>query len=255
VPAFAAILTVGDELLCGDVSNTNARWLARELEALGLLVRIIGTVGDDRESIALFVRWGSRETDAVVVTGGLGATPDDVTRDGVADAFGVPRQVVPKLAAELEAAGGHAAALAHEWANLPEGSRVLARIAGGAPAFAIANVYVLAGAPAEMRASFRAIRAELMTGTPRETWRRRYVVTEDQILRTLDYLDRSHPHVVVGSYPNYGPRGPEVEVVLRGSERDLVAAAAVDLESAFAAEGVEPASPTPPSPTTTASRA
>src|SRR6266540_618369 len=97
-----AILTVGDELLTGDIANTNARWLARELEKLGMRVRIIATVSDERESIAAFVRWGSRENDAVIVTGGLGGTPDDVTRTAIADAFGVERKLDRALAAELE---------------------------------------------------------------------------------------------------------------------------------------------------------
>src|SRR6266536_2185801 len=113
----AAIVTVGDELLCGDIANANGTWLARELEGLGVRVRIIATLPDDRESIASFVRWARTDNDVVVVTGGLGTTPDDVTRDSVADAFGVERALDEGLAAELTEAGGHAAAFASEWCS------------------------------------------------------------------------------------------------------------------------------------------
>jgi nicotinamide-nucleotide amidase len=233
-----AILTVGDEILTGDIANTNARWLARELEKLGMRVRIIATVSDERESIAAFVRWGSRENDAVIVTGGLGGTPDDVTRTAIADAFGVERKLDRALAAELERAGGHAAVFAHEWAYLPRGSRVLGRVPGGAPAFAVRNVYALAGVPAEMRASFRAIRAELSTGTVRGTWRKTYPITEDQILALLRDLNEQHADVAVGSYPTYGASGPEVEVVLRAWQDEALAAAAAHLEQELAGRGI-----------------
>lgn len=79
-----ALLTVGDELLSGDTANSNATWLARELTDRGASVARILTLPDDAALIARWTgRWSDR-FDAVIVTGGIGGTPDDVTIDGVA---------------------------------------------------------------------------------------------------------------------------------------------------------------------------
>src|SRR5437764_13141789 len=87
--ASAAILTIGNELLSGDIENTNGSWLARRLEAAGVDVRLIAVVPDEIEEIATTLREQADRADLVVVTGGLGGTPDDVTREALAAAFGL----------------------------------------------------------------------------------------------------------------------------------------------------------------------
>src|SRR2546425_9072159 len=87
----AAILTIGNELVSGDVENTNGSWLARRLAALGVEVALIAVLPDDVEQVAEFVREQAGAADAVLVTGGLGGTPDDLTREAIAAAFGVPQ--------------------------------------------------------------------------------------------------------------------------------------------------------------------
>src|SRR5205085_4842525 len=82
--ATAAIVTIGNELLSGDVPNTNGSWLARRLEAAGLAVRLVAVLPDEIETVAAFLRLHVPEVDAVIVTGGLGGTPDDVTREALA---------------------------------------------------------------------------------------------------------------------------------------------------------------------------
>ena len=110
--ASAAILTIGNEIVSGDTENTNASWLARQLAPLGVEVRLMAAVRDEIEEIAGFLRVEAPRVDHVFVTGGLGGTPDDLTREGVAAAFGVPGTRVDSpagLQAALEralAAGG-----------------------------------------------------------------------------------------------------------------------------------------------------
>src|SRR5437868_10638563 len=98
--ATAAIVTIGNELLSGDVENTNGSWLARRLEALGIAARLIAILPDDIAEIAAFLREEAARADVVVVTGGLGGTPDDVTREAVAAAFGVAQTDFPEVAAD-----------------------------------------------------------------------------------------------------------------------------------------------------------
>jgi nicotinamide-nucleotide amidase len=238
----AALATVGDELICGDVSNTNAAWLGRNLEQLGIAVRIAATLPDDRSRVAQFVRWAAPAHGIVIVTGGLGGTPDDITREAIAEAFGVGRVLDRCLAASLEEAGGYSARFSSEWARLPEGSSVLPGVTGAAPAFSIANVYVLAGVPAEMRSTFMAISSDLERGAPLHMWRSTYATTEDQLASVLQSLDRSYEGVAVGSYPRYGTRRSSVEIVLKGPNNERVSAAARELEAALARAGIRPRS-------------
>ena len=84
----AGILTVGDELLGGRVVNTNAAFLTQRLTEQGFLVTVTETVGDEEFAIADAIEALCQRTDAVVVAGGLGPTPDDVTREALAGASG-----------------------------------------------------------------------------------------------------------------------------------------------------------------------
>jgi nicotinamide-nucleotide amidase len=87
------LITIGDELLLGYTIDTNAAYLARELAALGLSVARRATVSDDASEIASAVRDALDRTGAVITTGGLGPTSDDLTRAAIAELFG--RELVP----------------------------------------------------------------------------------------------------------------------------------------------------------------
>jgi molybdenum cofactor synthesis domain-containing protein len=223
--ATAAIVTIGNELLSGDVPNTNGAWLARRLEAVGVHIRLVAVLPDVVDEIAVFLRLHTPESDVVVVTGGLGGTPDDVTREALAAAFGVPQVEFPDLAETLRARFNRNPDYVTPWAFLPEGSRPLVNPLGGAPGFAIENVYVLPGLPAEMEAMYEVIEVDLAAGAPIESWRRSYSTTEGQIVEVLRGLERRHPSVRVGSYPTFGPDGSTVEIVLKSSDPTELAAA------------------------------
>ena len=229
----AAIVTVGNELLAGDVENTNGSWLARRLAALGVEVALIASIGDEIERVASFVREQAAAFDVVIVTGGLGGTPDDVTRESVAAAFGVAQVEVPDVAARLRARFARDPEYAARWALLPEGSRPLEIANGGAPGFVIENVYVLPGLPAEMEAMFETIADELRGGSPISTWRRTYRTTEARIVGVLQEMAALHPDVAVGSYPSFDRGVSEVEVVVKSADREALAAAAAWIEPAL----------------------
>jgi molybdenum cofactor synthesis domain-containing protein len=223
--ASAAIVTIGNEIVSGDTENTNGSWLARRLAALGVEVELIAAIPDEIDGVAAFVREHAAAQDAVVVTGGLGGTPDDLTREAIAAAFGVAQVEQPEVAAALRARFTRAPEYAARWALLPEGSRPLENPLGGAPGFAIANVYVLPGLPAEMEAMFETIAAELRAGAPIESWRRRYRTTESAIVAVLQAMGDRHPGVLVGSYPSFEDGVAEVEVVLKSADAVALAAA------------------------------
>jgi molybdenum cofactor synthesis domain-containing protein len=231
--ATAAVLTIGNELLSGDVENTNGSWLARRLEAAGINVRLIAVVPDEIEEIATTLRGQADRADLVVVTGGLGGTPDDITREAVAAAFGVEQTEYEQVAADLRARFPTDPEYAARWAMLPAGSRPLANPLGGAPGFVLQNVYVLPGLPAEMEAMYETIEGELRGGPPIGSWRQTYRTTESQIVVILRQVLEIYPQVRVGSYPSFGAHGPHVEVVLKSDHPDALEAAAAWLTRAL----------------------
>lgn len=85
-----SLVVIGNEVLCGKVEEQNARYLIKRLRALGARVREIVFIEDDVAAIAEAVSRVSRRSDAVITTGGVGPTHDDVTVAGVAMALGVP---------------------------------------------------------------------------------------------------------------------------------------------------------------------
>ncbi len=229
----AVVLTIGSEIVSGDVENTNASWLARRLAELGVTVRLAAALGDDVEEVARFLRAERERADLVVVTGGLGGTPDDLTREAVAAAFGLACVEQQPLADELRerfaprGLGEYAA----RWACLPEGAEPLANPLGGAPGFVVGSVYVLPGLPSEMEAMFDAI-AERFRGAPVVAWRRRYHTTEGEIVRVLEEATARHPEVAVGSYPHFGGgEGPTVEVVLKSRDEAALGEACAWVEA------------------------
>jgi molybdenum cofactor synthesis domain-containing protein len=233
----AVVLTVGNEIVSGDVENTNASWLARRLAELGMEATLLAAVRDDVDEIAAFLAAEKERTGVVIVTGGLGGTPDDLTREGVAAAFRLPCEEIADVAVELrrrfaaKGLGDYAA----RWACLPRGAVPVANPLGGAPGFMLGNVHVLPGLPSEMKAMFETL-AERFRGQPIGSWRRRYRTGEGQIVGVLEEAIRRHPGVMVGSYPRFLADGPEVEVVLKSSDEEALHEASGWVESALASE-------------------
>jgi molybdenum cofactor synthesis domain-containing protein len=228
----AAILTIGNELVSGDVADTNGAWLAHRLEQLGVSVQIMATVPDEIDAVAAFVRREAPETDFVLVTGGLGGTPDDLTREALAAAFGVGQAEVAELADVLRARFTRDPEYAARWAQLPVGSRGIENPLGGAPGFVIENVYVFPGLPSEMRAMFDAIAQEFEGAPPIGSWRRTYRTRESEIAAVLIEAGERFPGALVGSYPSF-EGGPEVEVVVKSSEADELERAAAWIQGAL----------------------
>jgi molybdopterin-biosynthesis enzyme MoeA-like protein len=197
----------------------------------------MATLPDEIETIAEFVRAEAPRVDFLLVTGGLGGTPDDLTREAIAAAFHVPQEEVPQVAADLRARFTRNPEYAARWALLPRGSRPLANPLGGAPGFTIENVYVLPGLPSEMEAMFGSIEEEFRRGSPIESWHRVYRTYESLISASLTETGERWPTVLVGSYPSFGDGGFTVEVVLKSSDAEALAAASAWLAAAIEESG------------------
>ena len=97
----AEILSIGTELLLGQILDTNANYLAQQLPPLGLDLFYVSQVGDNLTRLAAAFRQAVDRSDVIITSGGLGPTEDDLTREAIADVFGEQPRVVPELEAHL----------------------------------------------------------------------------------------------------------------------------------------------------------
>lgn len=156
------LITIGAELLLGFTIDTNAAHLARSLADLGIEVVRRTTVGDEPDSIAAAVREALDRTGAVITTGGLGPTADDLTKPSIAALFGrgmrLDEDIIESLRRRWKARGlpGDLPRSNEQQALVPEGARILTNRHGSAPGIWLEDergrwVAMLPGVPREMR--------------------------------------------------------------------------------------------------------
>jgi nicotinamide-nucleotide amidase len=158
----AIVLSIGDELVSGQAVDTNSAHLSRRLGELGIAVAEHRTVADDPQAIAEAIATAAAAAELVVVTGGLGPTADDLTRQALAAALGVDLVLDSGRAAEIEEffrRRGRTMPPANRiQAMVPAGAESIPNTMGTAPGIAArvdkASVYVLPGVPHEMREMF-----------------------------------------------------------------------------------------------------
>lgn len=154
----AEIVSIGSELLLGQIVDTNAARIARHLAAIGLDLFYKTTVGDNLTRATAVLRAALDRSDVVITTGGLGPTADDITREAVAQATGHPLVFVPELFRQIEAffrARGFTLSPSNRrQAFIPEGAIPVENPVGTAPAFIVEvnakALIALPGVPREM---------------------------------------------------------------------------------------------------------
>ena len=154
----AVLLSIGTELLLGETVDTNAAYLGRELAQLGLDLRGVRQLPDDREVITRAFSAGMAEYDLVLATGGLGPTHDDLTREGLADALSEELSENEELAAALRNRFGGAGRMPVSnlrQAQLIPSAKPLDNPIGSAPGWWVerddCSVALMPGVPAEMQ--------------------------------------------------------------------------------------------------------
>ena len=157
-----AILTVGTEILFGQIVNTNAAFLSRELNNLGYDVMYHYSVGDNPGRLAELIEFAFRDCDMIITTGGLGPTQDDLTKEVIAQAMGDRLVVSPEALSALkdryERSGRPMTENNLKQANMPESAQILPNDQGTAPGFWLEKkgkiIVSMPGPPREMTNMF-----------------------------------------------------------------------------------------------------
>ena len=240
----AEILCIGTELLLGNITNGNARWIAEQLAALGIPHHRQLVVGDNRERLIAELQAAAQRCRVLITTGGLGPTPDDLTTEAIAAAFGAPLvehpQVWAEIQARLAARGRPCAASNRRQAFLPEGAALLPNPTGTAPGMIWSprpdfTILTFPGVPSEMRAMWEA------TAAP---WLRAAGLAEGVFAsRMLHFwgvgesnLAEQMADLLEGTNPTVAPYAGSGEVKLRITARAATAEAAVQLLAPVEAE-------------------
>ncbi len=182
---IAHLISIGNEITGGQTVDTNSAWLARQLAALGVRCVRHVSIADELEPIRDAIIAASNEADLVLITGGLGPTPDDLTREALAAAMNVPLELdEPSLAHIVEYFCSRNRAM-HDanrrQAMIPRGAAPVVNDLGTAPGIRArvnrAEIICMPGVPFEMRAMFeKSVRPAIDTGG---------AVVMERILRTF----------------------------------------------------------------------
>ena len=234
------LITIGDELLLGFTIDTNAAHISRTLAAAGVEIVRRTTVGDEPEKIAGAVREALERTGAVITTGGLGPTSDDLTKPAIAKIFGREMKLDEAIATALEQRwrarfpNSSFPATNRTQAEIPEGARILTNRHGSAPGIWLEDdkgrwVAMIPGVPREMRGMLaeevlpaiksrsKGAESVVLSGTLRTTG-----IAESAIAELLGQNFLGEPGTELGSLPLAylpGVAGVDLRVTAKGLPR------------------------------------
>ncbi len=237
----AEIVTTGTELLLGQIDDTNATYLARQLRDMGIDVFFRTTVGDNEVRIAQVLEQALERADVIVTTGGLGPTVDDVTREAVARATSRHLVLYPDLLAQIESFfasfGSQMSDNNRRQAYLPENCIPIENPVGTAPAFIVEDdkgaIITLPGVPREMR---YLMEHAVVPYLEKRMGQRQVMVT--QVLRTVGVgesrIDQAIADLETSTNPTVGlsahPGQTDVRIVAKATTAPEAEALVADFE-------------------------
>jgi molybdenum cofactor synthesis domain-containing protein len=232
----AALLVIGDEILSGRTKDKNIGYIAEYLTQIGIDLREVRVVADDEAAIVEALNALRARNTYVFTTGGIGPTHDDITAECVAKAFGVAIDYDPRAVAVMKA---RYAAMGTEMnearmrmTRIPAGAELVPNKVSAAPGFWIGNVIVMAGVPSIMQAMLDEVAPKLATGARLLSQTVRADCREGDIGTELGEIAKSHPEVMIGSYPFVDEfRGPNTNIVVRSRDPERLAAAKAAVEA------------------------
>lgn len=225
----AALLIIGDEILSGEIEDTNAPVFLRRCREVGVPVKRLVVVGDDADTIATELTRLRALADAVICSGGLGPTHDDETRVAVARALGLELEPHSQAAERIRGFYGEKTTESDlSMAAFPAGARLVVGPETGSFGFEVSGVYALPGVPF----LFRDIVEGLLPDFEGAPLHRHEIVShmrEGELAPRLADFQGRWQDVAIGSYPECIDGEWRVRVVLRGADQARVTALAGDL--------------------------
>ncbi len=240
------VVAVGSELLLGQINDTNSSWIGRELAAVGIDSHFQTKVGDNLERMVSVIEHALGRSDAVICTGGLGPTQDDITRDAIAAVMGVELETDEALIDKIESMWGL------RGREMPENNKLQARLPVGAEAIPIQPgtapgvvaeiefegqtkmIYAVPGVPWEMHEMMNGfiiedlVRRSGNTAVIRSRTLRTWGTSEsglaEQLADEIDRIDHADNAGVTLAFLASGIEGLKVRITAKGVDEAEVAA-------------------------------
>ena len=233
----AAMIVIGDEILSGRTRDSNMHYLAGQLSEVGIDLKEVRIIGDERGMIIAAVQAMSSYYDYVFTSGGIGPTHDDITADCIAAAFDaaidVREDARAVLAAHYEKSGTELNTARLRMARIPEGAALIENPVSAAPGFRLENVHVLAGVPSVFQAMVASVLPTLTGGAALISRTMRIERGEGDIAGPLGEIAAAFPLLSIGSYPFQKDGRYGAHVVIRGNSEDDIDAAMAQIAAAF----------------------
>jgi molybdenum cofactor synthesis domain-containing protein len=238
----AAALVIGDEILSGRTKDRNIGTMAEHLNAIGIQLKEVRVVPDDKAEIVGALNALRNKFDYVFTTGGIGPTHDDITADSVASAFGVSidfdERAVAIMKAAYDARGLEMTEARKRMARIPVGAELITNSVSVAPGFVLGNVIVMAGVPSIMESMLKDATQRLRTGSKMNTETITLACPESEIAGLFRSHQAAFPDVTMGSYPAFNDGKYRTELVLRSCDGARLSEATAALKVTLTSAGV-----------------
>ena len=206
------IIAIGDEILAGHTLNSNAGFISKQLYNRGYAIDRHVVIGDKNEDIQNTLKKALSRSDLVIVTGGLGPTVDDKTKNNICELLSVPLEMNEELSLDLKKRFGNISSL-KEQSSIPRGSSFFINTVGTAPGIAITSdsstLILLPGVPQEMKHMFL---EKVIPFIEKKFFLKDKIFEEKIFLCLLEELDvdpfikdvyKKYPNIEIGIYPSY----------------------------------------------------
>ena len=229
----AGFVVIGDEILSGRTKDKNIGTLADFCSDLGIELKEVRIVSDDRAAIIEAVKALSTRHTYVFTSGGIGPTHDDITAEAVAAVFSAELEINAEARRILEDRFGTKDLTPGRllMARVPRGGRLIANFVSGAPGFTIGNVHVMAGVPSVFQAMLEDLATKLQTGRKLVSRTIDCRVGESVVSAGLGAIQSAYPGVRIGSYPQMGRLPVYTQIVLRAADTGLLDRAAAEVQA------------------------
>lgn len=230
-----SLLIIGDEVLAGEVRDDNARWFLERMAEAGVHVAQVSFVRDEAEVIEAEIERLRATAEGLVISGGIGPTHDDLTRQAIAAALGRPLACHAPAVERIRSYYGDKTKEAElAMAEFPAGAVLLDGLRTDTFGIEVENVFALPGVPALFRDLVEGLLGRLEGRVPA----RAEVLTarrEGEVAPLLAEVQADAPEVAIGSYPVLQDGRWHVRIVVRGEDAARVGAVAERLTSALRA--------------------
>ena len=220
----ACVIIIGNEILSGRTQDANLSYIGKRCDELGIRLTEARVISDDEATIVDTVNHYRANFDYVFTTGGIGPTHDDITSASVALAFGKKIIRHPDAVAVMDEYydTGQLTEARLKMADVPEDATLIDNPVSAAPGFQLENVFVLPGVPVIMQAMFEGIVDGLAGGSPMLTDNVATNLGESMMAKELGQVQDRYPDISIGSYPYFKKGKIGVNLVLRGTDADLL---------------------------------